>query len=149
MKNYEVVNGDLILSTNKSRIDTNLVHKVLCKSYWANGIPKEYVIKSIKNSLAFGLYKQNQQIGFCRLITDYTTFAYLADVFVISEEQGKGLAKFMIQEIVKIKEFQNLRRWLLATRDAHALYKKSNFAELENPYYFMEITKKDIYNNLS
>lgn len=145
METYEVHSGNLSLSSNKSKIDLDFVHKNLSESYWCKNIPKETVAKSITNSIALGLYLDENQIGFCRLITDFATFAYLADVFVTQENQGKGYGKWMMSVILKIPELSGLRRWMLATKDAHSLYLQSGWKPTENPESFMEITRKDIY----
>lgn len=145
MELFELKKEDLLLSTNKELLDIELIHGFLSTSYWSPNIPLDTVLNGIKNSLSIGLYKNKSQIGFCRLITDYATFAYLADVFIIESERGFGYGDWMIQSLLKIPELKKLRRWLLATQDAHTLYKKAGWNLLEHPEYFMEIVKKDIY----
>jgi N-acetylglutamate synthase-like GNAT family acetyltransferase len=142
---FEIKEGNLLLSNDKKRLDIEIIHNFLSNSYWSEGIPIETVEKGIANSMAFGLYKKDKQIGFCRIISDYTSFAYLADVFVLNEERGNGYAQWMIYGMKKNPELAGLRRWLLATKDAHALYKKTGWQLLENPDYFMEIVNKNIY----
>ena len=131
--------GEYLISTDKERLNVELVHRFLKDSYWASGIPEEIVRRSIDNSLAFGAYTDNEQVGFARVVTDYATFAYLADVFVLEAHRGRGLGKWMIEVITSHPRLQGLRRWMLATRDAHKLYRRYGFAELERPEIFMEI----------
>ncbi|MGR3810480.1 GNAT family N-acetyltransferase [Jiulongibacter sp. NS-SX5] len=145
MKKFEITNGPLRLSSDKELLDLAFVHKNLSRSYWSEGIPLETVQKAIENSLALGLYLNDKQIGFCRVITDFSTFAYLADVFITEKHQGNGYAIWMTEELKKIPELQGLRRWVLATRDAHTLYEKTGWSVLENPQFFMEIVDRDIY----
>jgi GNAT superfamily N-acetyltransferase len=128
-----------LISTDKERLNVELVHEFLKDSYWASGIPEEVVRRSIENSLVFGVYTGDEQVGFARVVTDYATFAYLADVFVLEAHRGRGLAKWMIEIITSHPRLQGLRRWMLATRDAHELYRRYGFAELERPEIFMEI----------
>ncbi len=142
---FEIKDGELLLSTNKGLLNMDLIHSYLTQSYWSLGISKELVSKAVQNSLAVGLFKSGKQIGFCRLITDYSTFAYLADVFISEEEKGKSYGQFLMINIRKHPMLQSLRRWLLATKDAHLLYKKSGWQLLEKPEYFMEIVQEDPY----
>ena len=131
--------GEYLISTDKSRMNVELVRDFLKLSYWASGIPVEIVRRSIDNSLVFGVYTDDEQVGFARVVTDYATFAYLADVFVLEAHRGRGLGKWMMQVITSHPRLQGFRRWMLATRDAHELYRKYGFAELERPEIFMEI----------
>ncbi len=135
------------ISTDPSRIDVAAVHDFLSTSYWAKGIPLEIVRRSIQNSLCFGIYRSKEQIGFARVITDRATFAYLADVFVIEEYRGRGLSKWLMQCILAHPELQGLRRWSLATRDAHGLYRQFGFRELKSPERFMELHDPDVYRS--
>lgn len=122
---YEVSKDEFLISTNPSKIDLEVVHHFLSvESYWAQGILHETVKKSIENSLTFGLYHHDKQIGFARLITDKATVAYLADVFIITQYRGKGLSKWLISIIQAHPELQGLRKWWLRTKDAHGLYKQ-------------------------
>ena len=127
MKIHEAQKGEYSISTDIRRLDLEVIHGFLTNSYWAEGRLLDVVIKSIQNSLAFGLYKGDQQIGFARVVTDYSTFAYLADVFVLPEHRGAGLGVWLMQEIMSHEELQELRRWLLVTRDAHDLYRRFGF----------------------
>jgi GNAT superfamily N-acetyltransferase len=137
--------GDFRITTARGQLDVDAIHGFLCESYWAKGIPRATVEKSIRNSLCFGLFHGNTQIGFARAITDYATFAYLADVFVLSEFRGQGLANWLMECIMAHPELRGMRRWLLFTRDAHDLYKKSGFAPLVHPERVMEIHAPEIY----
>ncbi len=127
-----------LLTTDKARLDLEMVHSFLKTSYWAAGISADVVNRSVKNSLAFGLFEGDEQVGFARVVTDYATFAYLADVFVLEPHRGQGLGKWMMEVVFSHPELQGLRRWILATRDAHELYRKYGFTELEEPSIFME-----------
>jgi len=137
--------GDLAISTDPSKLDRSLIARFLAGSYWAKGIPQEVVDRSIEGSLCFGLYRGQKQLGFARVITDYATFAYLADVFVVETSRGEGLGVWMMEVIMGHPSLQNLRRWMLATRDAHGLYEKFGWRSLENPERMMEIVDPEIY----
>ncbi len=122
---YGSVRGTYCISTDPSRIDTGVLHRYLSEeSYWARGIPLAVVEKSLAHSLCFGLYEQEKMIGFARLVTDRSTFAWLADVFILETCRGKGLSKWLLETIQAHPELQGLRRWILATRDAHGLYEQ-------------------------
>lgn len=138
--------GDYTISTDKARLDVMLIHWWLSEeSYWAKGIPFDTVEHSIEHSLCFGVYKGKEQVGFARVITDYSTFAYLADVFVLPEHRGKGLSKWLIKTIVNYPNLQNLRRWMLATRDAHQIYSRVGFKPLSAPERWMERYSPEVY----
>jgi GNAT superfamily N-acetyltransferase len=142
----EYTRGEFTISTDKNRLDLGVIHGYLSEeSYWAKGIPLEIVTRAIEHSLCFGVYHNAQQIGFARLITDYTTFAYLADVFIIEQYRGQGLSKWLMESILKHPDVQGLRRWMLATRDAHGLYKQFGFEPLADPSRIMQIANLDIY----
>jgi GNAT superfamily N-acetyltransferase len=131
------------LSTDKQRLDTSAIHNYLSEhSYWAKGRTMEQVLRSIEHSLCFGLYAGREQVGFARVVTDYATFAYLADVYVLEKYRGHGLSKWMIECITGHPQLQHLRRFVLATRDAHALYEKFGFRTLSKPERWMEIFKE-------
>jgi len=134
------------ISTDPSRLDLKLIHDWLTReSYWARGIPFATVERAVWNSLSFGLYADGRQIGFARLITDRATFAYLADVFVLPGFRGQGLSKRLMQTISDHPELQGLRRWMLATADAHGLYAQFGFTALGKPDRIMERLQADIY----
>lgn len=141
----EYFREDYCISTDPEKLDLKVIHGYLKRSYWSPGIPFEIVKKAIAHSLCFGLYHGGQQIGFARVISDQTTFAYLADVFVLEEFQGKGLGKWLVDCIMAHPELQGLRRWMLATRDAHGLYAQYGFTALKHPEIVMEISRPDIY----
>ena len=134
-----------LFSTDKSLLRIETIHSVLNESYWAKNIPVEILKRSIENSMCFGVYIEKEQIGFCRVITDKATFAYLADVFITENHKGKGYSKLLIKEVMAHPDLQGLRKFLLGTADAHGLYKQFGFKELAKPERMMEITFKDIY----
>jgi GNAT superfamily N-acetyltransferase len=127
-----------LISTDASMLDLEVVHGYLSRSYWAAGVPEDVVRRSIENSLCFGVYRGEEQAGFARVVTDRATFAYLADVFVLEDHRGQGIGKWLVEVILSHPELQGLRRWMLATRDAHDLYRRYAFKELARPGIFME-----------
>ena len=134
------------ISTDQRRLDAALVHRFLsCHSYWARGIPAEVMQRAIRNSLCFGLYQRDLQIGFARVVTDGATFGYLADVFIVPGHRGKGLGKRLIAAVMAHPDLQGLRRFMLATRDAHGLYRQFGFTEPKNSQVLMERHDPDIY----
>ena len=135
----------LFITTDKSLLQIDLIHSVLSQSYWSKNIPVEIINRSIENSLCYGVYIGGTQIGFCRVITDKATFAYLADVFIVDSHKGKGYSKLLMKEVMSHPDLQGLRKFLLGTADAHGLYEKFGFRELAQPERMMEITVKDIY----
>jgi GNAT superfamily N-acetyltransferase len=135
----------ITISTDKAKLDLAMIHEFLSHSYWAAGVPLETVRKSIEHSLCFGVYEDDQQIGFARVISDYSTFAYLADVFILESQRGRGLARLLMQHIIGHADLQGLRRFALATRDAHGLYRQFGFTELARPDFQMEIARPGIY----
>jgi GNAT superfamily N-acetyltransferase len=142
----ESPDGEFLVSTDRRRLQLEIIHKYLSQeSYWAQERTAEQTATAIKNSLPFGVYKGEDQVGFARVVTDYATFAYLGDVFVLPEYQGKGLGKFLMRVILAHPDLQNFRRWILATRDAHALYEKYEFAALRHPERWMERTAPNAY----
>ena len=127
------------ISTDTSKLDVEMIHQFLSKeSYWAKGRTRETVEISIKNSLCFGVYTQEQQIGSARVASDYAIFAWIMDVFVLPEYRGQGASKLLMQAVVNHEAFANLHRWGLMTHDAHTLYQQVGFQKLKNPEYFME-----------
>jgi GNAT superfamily N-acetyltransferase len=139
--------GEYLISTEKSRLDMDVIHRFLSKSYWAQGIPREVVEQSIEHSLPFGVYKGEQQVGFARVITDYATFAYIGDVFVLEDYRGLGLSKWLMQAVVEHPRLQGLRRWMLLTGDAHGLYRKVGFTAPASPERYMERVLPDVYKS--
>ena len=131
--------GEYTISTDNKRLDIRRIHDFVSnQSYWAQGRAIETVQRAVDNSLNFGLYKNNQLIGFARVVTDYATFAWIADVFVLSEHRGQGLSKWIMEVILSHPELQGFRRWVLATRDAHGLYARFGFIPLHRPERWME-----------
>ncbi|MDB5135180.1 MAG: family N-acetyltransferase [Mucilaginibacter sp.] len=129
-----------IISTDKNLVDFDVVYNYLNnESYWAKGIPAENVKKAIENSICFGIYKQGKQAGFARVVTDKATFAYICDVFIVTDHRRLGLSKWLMQTIKEHPELQGLRRWLLATADAHSLYAQFGFTTISRPESWMEI----------
>jgi N-acetylglutamate synthase-like GNAT family acetyltransferase len=134
------------ISTDPSKLDVDAIHGYLSRAYWSEGIPRHLVERSLSNSLCFGLFDGRNQIGLARIITDRATYAYLCDVYVLEEYRGKGLGIWLMERVMSHPDLQGLRRFSLATRDAHGLYRKFGFAELEKPQSQMEIKKSSIYS---
>jgi GNAT superfamily N-acetyltransferase len=131
--------GEYTISTDPARLDIAMIHQYLStSSYWAAGRPLELVRRSIRHSLPFGVYRGTAQIGFARVVTDYATFAWLADVFVLPEFQGQGIGKWLVGVIVEHPSLQGLRRFVLTTKDAHGLYAQYGFGPLSTPERFMD-----------
>ena len=127
------------ISTDPSRLQLDTIHAYLTRSYWSPGVPKDVVARGIANSLCFGIYQGEAQLGFARVITDKASFAYLADVYVLEEHRGQGLSKRLLEQILAHPDLQGLRRVLLATADAHGLYAQFGFKALAAPDRMMEI----------
>jgi GNAT superfamily N-acetyltransferase len=134
-----------VISTDPTRLQPAAIHAYLTRSYWSPGIPQGVVERAIANSLCFGIYLGETQVGFARVVTDKATFAYLADVYVLEEHRGQGLSKRLVRTIQAHPELQGLRRFLLATRDAHGLYAQFGFAPPASPQNLMEIRDPDPY----
>jgi GNAT superfamily N-acetyltransferase len=131
--------GEYLLSTDARRLDVDVIHRFLSEeSYWAPGIARELVERSIENSICFGLYEGGRQVGFARVITDRAAFAYLADVFVLPHHRGRGLGKWLIEMVLSYPDLQNLRRFFLGTADAHSLYERYGFRPID-PARMMEL----------
>jgi GNAT superfamily N-acetyltransferase len=145
----EYQRGEFILSTDPDLLDLDVVHGYLTNSYWAKGIPRETVACSIENSLCFGIYTEGQQVGFGRVITDFATYAYIGDVFILDSHRGRGLGKWLMQCIMQHPRLQGLRRWSLITRDAHGLYAPCGFRPLKKFENYMELHNPDIYSEKS
>ena len=140
-----IVKDDFTISTDKTSLDIPFIHQYLTRSYWAEGIPEKTVKKAIEGAVCFGMYHAGKQIGFARLITDSATFAYLADVFIDESYRGRGLSKWLMDVIMKHESVQGLRRFMLATRDAHGLYSQFGFSALTNTDRWMHIHDPDVY----
>ena len=135
---FEQHRDGLTLSTDKARLDVDAIHDFLARSsYWAQGRPRDLVVRTIENSLCFGIYDGARLAAFTRVVTDYATFAWVCDVFVLEEYRGRGLGKWLIESVVAHPDLQGLRRMLLATRDAHGLYGQYGFVPLDAPERFM------------
>jgi len=134
-----------VISTDRSRLDVDAIHVFVTDCYWAKGIPRETVVRSLESSLCFGVYCEGKQAGFARVISDFATYAYLGDVFVLEPYRGRGLAKWLMECIVAHPALQGLRRWTLATRDAHGLYAQFGFTPLELSDRWMERHDREVY----
>jgi GNAT superfamily N-acetyltransferase len=140
---------NFLISTDLSMLNMDLIHHFLTNSYWAKGISKGTVIRSIQHSLPFGVYEGNKQIGFARVITDYATFAYISDVFILESHRGLDLSKWLMECILSHPDLQGLRRWNLYTSNAADFYKKFGFTELKYPDRYMEIFIPGVYQDKS
>ena len=139
-------NNEFIISTDKNLLQIEVIHKFLAEeSYWARERTLEQTVRAIENSICFGVYVGEKQVGFARVVSDCATFAYLADVFVLEEFRGKGLSKKLMEYILAEPDLQNLRRWILATKDAHMLYAQFGFHELKFPERWMELPAENAY----
>lgn len=143
----DATRGAFAISTDPARFDLALIHDFLTHAYWARGIDEATVRHAVANSLCFGVFQGQRQIGFARLVTDRATFAYLADVFILDPFRGRGLAHWMLEVIMAHPDLQRLRRWLLATRDAHGLYRQFGFTALAAPARFMERYDADVHGS--
>jgi N-acetylglutamate synthase-like GNAT family acetyltransferase len=134
------------ITCDRARLDIDAIHGFLSQAYWSTGIPRAVVERAIDNSLCFGVFHQGQQVGLARVITDKATFAYLADVYILPEHRGKGLSRRLMERVIQHPDLQGLRRFLLATRDAHELYAKFGFKPLAAPDRIMEIHNPMVYS---
>ena len=138
--------GEFTISTDRNRLRIDAIHEFLSEeSYWAKERTRGQTETAIENSLPFGVYRGENLVGFARVVTDFATFAYLGDVFILDEFRGRGLSKWLMKVIVEHPDLQGLRRWILATRDAHALYEKFDFSALKFPERWMEKTAPNAY----
>jgi GNAT superfamily N-acetyltransferase len=137
---HELLLDGFLISDARERIDLNVVHAFLTRSYWSPGVPRATVEKAAANSMVFGVYRPGDaaQVGYARVITDRATYAYLSDVFILEEYRGRGLSKALIAHLLGHPELQGLRRWALLTWDAQGLYEQFGFAHLEDPRRYME-----------
>ena len=140
--------GRFLISTDRSKLDVDVIHRFLARSYWAEGIPRETVVRSIENSLCFGVYDNARQIGFARVISDFATYAYVADVFILEPYRERGLGKELMASIMAHPDLQGLLRWSLGTRDARGLYAQFGFKPVVNTRarMVMEIVDPEIYS---
>jgi GNAT superfamily N-acetyltransferase len=157
--------GEFVISTDRGRLSLNVIHDFLTNCYWAKGISREVVARSIENSMCFGIYDESPrlamdarpldgaqgrhgapaQVGFARVVSDFATVAYLGDVFVMESYRGRGLSKWLMQCVMEHPALQNLRRWILLTRDAHGLYLQFGFAPVKAPERYMELYRPNVY----
>lgn len=137
--------GEYIVTCDRRRADLEVIATFLGDSYWAKGIPPALVRRALEHSLNFVLLKGRAQVGFARVITDFATIGYLGDVFVLQAHRGKGLGKWLVECVMLHPELQGFRRWILATRDAHELYRQFGFAHLAKPDIFMEKSNPNVY----
>jgi GNAT superfamily N-acetyltransferase len=135
---HELRDGDLLVSTDPARLDLDTIHGFLTGSYWAAGVPREIVERSIRHSICFGAVEGGRQVGFARVISDRATFAYVCDVFVLDSHRGRGVGKRLMRAVISHPELQNLRLWTLFTRDAHGLYRQVGFQPARYPDRLME-----------
>jgi GNAT superfamily N-acetyltransferase len=142
---HEWRRGEYVITTDPAEVDLDVVHGFLVQCYWATGIPREVVARSIQHSLNFSLRHGDRQIGFARVVTDRASVAYLGDVFVLLPYRGRGLSKWLMQVVVEHPDLQGLRRWILLTRDAHGLYEPVGFKPLARPERWMEKWDPDVY----
>ena len=142
---YECRRDGLVVSTDRARLDVDLVHRELAGTYWASGIPRDVVERSIAGSIAFGLYDADQQVGFARVVTDMATYAYLADVFIVEDRRRRGLGDWLIESILRHPQLQGLRRIALITRDAAPLYERHGFTMPAQPLGYMEFVDREVY----
>lgn len=144
----EYMQGEFIISTDPGKLDIEAIHHYLTEeSYWAQNIARALVEKSIRHSFNFGVYKGSEQVGFARVVTDYTTFALLCDVFILPSFRSLGLSKWLVRIIVAHPKLQGLRRFALYTKDAHTLYESYGFRQIADPSRAMEIKNMDPYRN--
>jgi len=138
--------GEFLISTDPARLDLDVIHEFLTNCYWAKGIPRNVVARSIEHALCFGVYDgSGAQVGFARVVSDFATVAYLGDVFVLESHRGHGLGKWLMECIMQHPALQDLRRWILLTRDAHGLYSQFGFTPVKAPERYMELHHADVY----
>ena len=141
----ETREGSIVVTTDRSRLDLDVIHGFLTTSYWAKGIPRETVARSMEHSLCFGAFDEGGQVGFARVVSDRTTFAYICDVFALESHRGNGVGKSLMAAIMSHPELQGLRRWTLFTRDAHGLYRQFGFGAAAHPERLMEVVDREPY----
>jgi len=138
--------GEFLISTDPARLNLDVIHGFLTNCYWAKGVPRDVVERSIEHALCFGVYDSSgAQVGFARVISDFATIAYVGDVFVLDTHRGHGLGKWLMELITQHPALQNLRRWILTTRDAHGLYSQVGFTPVKFPERYMELHDPHVY----
>jgi GNAT superfamily N-acetyltransferase len=138
----EIYKDNFTISTDPSHLDVDAIADMLTRAYWASGRPRERTERALDNSLVFGLYDGDEQIGLARIVSDYAVFAYLCDVFIHEDYRAHGLGKWLMETVMSHPDLQGLRRWVLATHDAHGLYEQYGWTQLENPNNWMEILNR-------
>jgi GNAT superfamily N-acetyltransferase len=147
MKELTIYKDGFCISTRKKKLDIDAIHQFLStKAYWCLNIPKDKVQTAIRNSFCFGVYQNKKQIGFARVITDFSTIAYLGDVYILEEYRGLGLSKWLIETVMNYPDLQGLRRWILLTGDAHGLYRKFGWTDISDSTKWMELYNKNVYS---
>ena len=147
MTDLTIYKAEFCISTEKGRLDIDAIHEFLStKAYWCLNIPKDKVQTAIENSFCFGVYQEKEQIGFARVITDFSTIAYLGDVYIVEEKRGQGVSKWLIETVMNHPDLQGLRRWILLTGDAHGLYRQFGWTDIADPTKWMELHNKNIYS---
>lgn len=136
---------NIVVTTDRSRLDLDVIHGFLVSSYWARGVPRDVVARSMEHSLCFGAFDEGRQVGFARVVSDRATFAYICDVFALESHRGRGVGKSLMAAIMSHPELQGLRRWTLFTRDAHGLYRQFGFGAAGQPERLMEVVARDPY----
>ncbi len=144
---YEAQDGEVTVSSDPQRLDLDRIHAFLTRSYWAEGISRETMVRSIENSIPFGVYLDGEQVGFARVVSDRASYAYLADVYVEEPFRGRDLSKILMRAVMSHPDLQGLRRWILGTRDAHGLYRQFGFTELKVPERWMEKAAPGLYEH--
>jgi GNAT superfamily N-acetyltransferase len=148
MTDLTIHHNGFCISTDKAKLNVDSIHEFLStKAYWCLNIPKLTVQTAIDNSLCFGVYQNEKQIGFARVISDYATIAYLGDVYILEDYRGNGLSKWLVETVMRHPELQGLRRWILLTSDAHNLYRKFGWTDIADPSKWMELHNKNVYSN--
>lgn len=148
MTDLTIFKNEFCISTDQSKLDIDAIYKFLSmEAYWCLNIPRETVQTAIQNSLCFGVYKDQEQVGFARVISDFSTIAYLGDVYILKAFRGNGLSKWLMETIMNFPGLQGLRRWILLTGDAHGLYRKFGWTSITNPDKWMELHHENIYAN--
>jgi GNAT superfamily N-acetyltransferase len=147
MTNLTVNKNDFCISTDSTKLNIKAIHDFLStKAYWSLNIPYDTVKKAVDHSLNFGVYHNNEQVGYARIISDFSTIAYLGDVYILDEYRGKGLSKWLMEIIMSHPDLQGLRRWILLTGDAHGLYHQFGWTEIANPAVWMELHNNNVYS---
>jgi N-acetylglutamate synthase-like GNAT family acetyltransferase len=147
MEDINIFKGEFCISTNKAKLDIDAIHEFLStKAYWCINIPKSKVQTAIENSLCFVVYKNEKQIGLARIITDFSTIAYLGDVYILEEYRVLGLSKWLMETVMNYSTLQGLRRWILLTGDAQELYRKFGWINIADPTKWMELHDKNVYS---